>query len=90
MKIDHETRKKLAELLSYGEEGKKCFIELCTKFLPKETHDAIIQMANGELTESGFLRKINDDALDSYLDNKNEKTLEILKSSEDTRKEFLE
>ena len=87
--MNNETRKKLAKLLSYGEEGKQAFIELCTNFLPKETHETIIEMANGNLTEKEFLEKINNNALDSYTKNKNKNTLEILKASEETRKEFL-
>lgn len=86
--IDYDMRKKLAELLSYGEDGKKAFIELCTKFFPKEIHKAIIEMANGNLTEREFLEKINNDALDSYSNNKDENLFKILEASEGTRKEF--
>lgn len=89
IKIDYDMRKKLAELLSYGEDGKKAFIELCTKFLPEETHEAIIEMANGNLTEREFLEKINNDALDSYSKDKDGNVFKILEASEDTRKEFL-
>ena len=88
MVIDQEIRNKLAELLTYGEEGKQAFIKLCTKFLPKESHNAIIKMANGELTNKQFFEMINNDALDSYLETKDKDVFKILEASEETRNEF--
>ena len=88
IKIDQDMRDKLAEILTYGEEGKQAFIELCTRYLPKESHNAIIRMANGELTNKQFFEMINNDALDSYLETKDKNVFKILEASEETREEF--
>lgn len=46
-------------------------------------------MIDSNITGEDFLRKINDDALDSYLKTKDKKIFSILEASEDTRKEFF-
>jgi len=84
-----ENRKLLKEAMSTPEGReilKKCYV----KYFPKCSHNAVLKFIDGEISENQFFEIINNNALDAYNADPNQRkeAIAVLKASEDTRKEI--